>query len=195
MSGTRTSGSRTYSSTLSRAPLGKRPGPDVETLPSAVRVVVPGNKREAGASRIIRRRRGAGGVPPLAKLFARGIANPRSILLGVLIFVASPALYFFGRAAHRDTRRLTKPQRLAAELETPERSRRPRQTVPPRTPPVLPPEVFREVPPEECSPSSLSEKTVDPSEYEFGCDEIEVRREARKLLVASNNLSTQCSRW
>lgn len=43
-----------------------------------------------------------------------------------------------------------------------------------RTPPVLPVEVFRDVPPEECVRSPLWEKRVDASKYEFGCEEINV---------------------
>lgn len=39
---------------------------------------------------------------------------------------------------------------------------------------VLPAEVFRDVPPEECLQSPLWRKRVDPSDYEFGCDEIYV---------------------
>lgn len=39
-------------------------------------------------------------------------------------------------------------------------------------PPVLPAEVFRDVPPEECLQSPLWTKSVNPSDYEFGCDEI-----------------------
>lgn len=123
----------------------------------------------------------------MSRQVIRGITtNPRTMLLGMLVFLASPSLYFFGREAHRQEdkqRRLTEPrwptepQRSAADLEVPE----PRQahtappTVPPWKPPVLPPEVFREVPPEECSRSELFEKIVDPSDYEFGCDEIEVK--------------------
>ena len=42
-------------------------------------------------------------------------------------------------------------------------------------PPVLPVEVFRDVPPEECVRSPLWEKKVDPTDYEFGCKEINVR--------------------
>lgn len=38
--------------------------------------------------------------------------------------------------------------------------------------PEMPAEVFRDVPPEECLPSPLWNKRVDPSDYEFGCDEI-----------------------
>ncbi|CAN0085877.1 unnamed protein product, partial [Ectocarpus fasciculatus] len=45
--------------------------------------------------------------------------------------------------------------------------------VPPRQPAVLPLEVASDVPPEEeCLPSPLCEKRVDPSKYEFGCEEI-----------------------
>ena len=41
-------------------------------------------------------------------------------------------------------------------------------------PPVLPVEVFRDVPPEECVRNPLWEKKVDPTDYEFGCEEINV---------------------
>ena len=50
------------------------------------------------------------------------------------------------------------------------------ETKPSTRPAVLPVEVFRDVPPEECLRSPLWEKKVDPSDYEFGCDEINVSR-------------------
>ncbi|CAM9808983.1 unnamed protein product [Ectocarpus sp. 6 AP-2014] len=49
-------------------------------------------------------------------------------------------------------------------------------TVPPGKLAVLPLEVAKEAPPdrgEECLPNPLCEKRVDPSKFEFGCDEIE----------------------
>lgn len=49
-----------------------------------------------------------------------------------------------------------------------------KETSSPWKPPVLPAEVFRDVPPEECLPNSLVNKKVDPSVYEFSCEEIEV---------------------
>lgn len=174
-------GSRKYSSIFSRGSLGKRTGSDDETLPSAARV--PGPRRETAGSRF-RRRGGAGGgrSRPLVGLFVRAITNPRAVLLGVLVFTATPALYFFRRTVHRqeENRRLTEPQRLAADLDAEGRQSEPE---PPWQPPVLPPEVFREVPSEECAPSELLEKTVDPSDYEFGCDEIEVRSQALRVAV------------
>ncbi|CAN0426349.1 unnamed protein product, partial [Ectocarpus sp. 8 AP-2014] len=50
-------------------------------------------------------------------------------------------------------------------------------TVPSWKPAVLPLEVAKDAPPdrgEECLPSPLCEKRIDPSKYEFGCEEIEV---------------------
>lgn len=164
------SGNRKYSSIFSRGPLGKQTGSDDETFPATVRV--PGAKRETGGSRFRRRGGvGASGGRPVVRFLVRTITNPRTILIGVLIFVATPAVFFFGRASQRleDSRRLTEPQRLAVDLDVPDEQSRPGE------PPVLPPEVFREVPPVECTPSSLLEKVVDPSDYEYGCDEIEVR--------------------
>ena len=137
--------------------------------------------------------------------------NPRTILVGVWIFVVSPALYFLGRAKSRQEDkqlRLCEPQRVEKDVDVPDHSEQVPQTVllpdafrrvpskdcsdvpeghsqqAPRT--VLPPEVFREVPPDECAPSKLLEKTVDRSHYEFGCEEIEVRREAWTLLSSSS---------
>lgn len=49
-----------------------------------------------------------------------------------------------------------------------------RATLSPWKPPVLPAEVFRDVPEEECIPSPLLRKKVNPSDYEFGCEEIYV---------------------
>jgi len=48
---------------------------------------------------------------------------------------------------------------------------------------VLPVEVFRDVPEAECIPSPLLEKRVDPSTYEFGCDEIQVSMAVRVFRV------------
>lgn len=49
-------------------------------------------------------------------------------------------------------------------------------TMSPWRPPVLPVEMFRDVPPEECLRSPLTEKRVNPSDYEFGCEEIYVSK-------------------
>eukprot|EP00903_Cladosiphon_okamuranus_P005886 g5821.t1 len=55
-------------------------------------------------------------------------------------------------------------------------------------PPVLPMEVFRDVPPDECLRSPLWEKKVDPSEYEFGCDEINALLAGEKELIGNGNI-------
>ena len=49
-------------------------------------------------------------------------------------------------------------------------------TMSPWQPPVLPVEVFRDVPPEECLRNPLTEKRVDSSDYEFGCEDIYVSK-------------------
>eukprot|EP00752_Nemacystus_decipiens_P007117 g6375.t1 len=46
-------------------------------------------------------------------------------------------------------------------------------------------EVFRDVPPEECLQSPLWRKRVDPSDYEFGCDEIYTMLTGEKTLIGS----------
>lgn len=178
------SGSRTYSPILSRATLGKRTGSDDDAAPGVVRLLGPRKESGGGGSNSRFRKRGAGvtGEPPLVRILARVSTRPRTALLVLLLFVASPALYFFGRAAHRledDKRPLTEPGRFAEDLPRVSNEGRSKLRPGPWKPPVLPPEVFREVPPEECEPSSLTDKIVHPSEYEFGCDEIEVTKKEK----------------
>lgn len=223
MAGTR----KPYASIFSRSSLGvlgRRLPVDsadgANGLPSTIRV--PATKRETSGSKS-RMRGGAGGTGgvagaaggrttlPLVGLLVRVIANPRTLLFGVLVFVSTPALYFFGRGqAHRQEngRRLTEPLNFGVEFAVPETQqqqqrdsggeqtplknavddallegerRRISRPTPPSSKPkpraLLPVEVFRDVPPEECLPSPLWTKQVDPSEYEFGCEEIEVREE------------------
>lgn len=176
--------------------LGKHAGSRDEMLPAAA-----GKERENGDERSRFRRKRAGGagagggvLRQVRRQIIRGVTNPRFMFVGLLFFMASPALYFFGRVAHLqedEQRRLTEPQQLtpglpAAVVVVPERlqpelNQPAPPTVPPWKAPVLPPEVFREVPPELCSPSKLTEKIVDPSDYEFGCDEIEVRQKVHEV--------------
>lgn len=185
-------------SRLSRSLLGKHAGSHDEMLPAAA-----GKERENGGerSRFSRKRAGGAGaggrvLRQVRRQIIRGVTNPRFMFfVGLLFFMASAAgLYFFGRVAHcqeDEQRRLTEPQRLTPDLPAavvvvperlqPELNQPAPPTVPPWKAPVLPPEVFREVPPELCSPSKLTEKIVDPSDYEFGCDEIEVRQIVHKV--------------
>ena len=64
-------------------------------------------------------------------------------------------------------------------------------TMSPWQPPVLPVEVFRDVPPEECLRSPLAEKRVNPSDYEFGCEDIyvSVQRSLLAMPCAANTWS------
>lgn len=61
-------------------------------------------------------------------------------------------------------------------------------TMSPWQPPVLPVEVFRDVPPEECLRNPLVEKRVDASDYEFGCEEIYV---SKKLTLSLSEYFVQ----
>ncbi|CAM9809401.1 unnamed protein product, partial [Ectocarpus sp. 6 AP-2014] len=72
-----------------------------------------------------------------------------------------------------------------------DRQERPRQKpdpVSPWKPPVLPVEVVRDVPPEECLRNPLWDKVVDESSYEFGCDEIEEMMEGEKTMIGNGNI-------
>lgn len=129
---------------------GTRTGSDCETLPSAVRA--SGSNRETGGSKFRRKGRDR----PLVRLCVRGITNPHTILVGVLAFVATTALCFFGRAAHRreNGRRLTALQEFAADVDVPERESQPGpQTVISKPYVLVQSEVFREVQSEEWPPA------------------------------------------
>lgn len=158
---------------------------------------------------------GAGGKQLLVRFLVRSITNPRTLVLGLVAFVMAPSLYLFSRSADwkkgSGVGRLAEPQGSAgdadlgsrhqpptlrplptlprqeeAEQHANERTAAETSTTPPLKPPALPVEVFREVPPEECLPSPLWEKNVDPAEYEFGCREIEVRgRETKRKFSCS----------
>lgn len=162
-----------FSSRGSLDALGKRAGRDPEAPSSDRRS--PGTRRETAKKIRKRGRGGSGGGSPLLRFAVRAITDPRARIVLFVSFVAAPAIYFFGRNAGRQeaSRRLADPQRFAVNVDVGVGGERPRASH--RTP-ELPPEVFREVPAEECLPSPLWEKRVDPSEYEFGCEDIEVRQ-------------------
>lgn len=98
---------------------------------------------------IIEREKGTFEVRGLVQLLTR----PRTFTLVAVFLLLAPPLWFASRTA-------VPVIPVAAELE--ERI------------PVLPVETFRDVPPEECLRSPLWNKKVDPSEYEFGCEKINV---------------------
>ncbi|CAB1119436.1 unnamed protein product [Ectocarpus sp. CCAP 1310/34] len=190
-------------------------------------------------------RRDTGGTrarpPLLVRILVRSVTDPRVVTLLVLTAVTSPALFFFGRDAHRpegtrtsrlqtdpDPRRpatavlfprtLQQPSLLPLRSQqqplTPGQQQQQPGSMPPPTeetvkdkpveewaktadavspwkPAVLPLEEAKDAPPdrgEECLPSPLCEKRVDPSKFEFGCEEIESMLADEKKLIGHGNI-------